>query len=133
FEDVRVSLSIKNLFGMIPTPWRGKFHGKDNALLDQSILNINKVYHSLFEVRGVLESVFSTSDYSDKLLDPMIYRNQPFIWGSNELVELDALVASQLGLDPHGISHLAGFAEQLGPWYHDTVDIGRMNPIEFSP
>ena len=49
-EEYRPSLAMKNFFGLIPHPLRIHFHGRDNCELDQNILDINKIYHSIFEV-----------------------------------------------------------------------------------
>ncbi|MBE0699131.1 MAG: DUF362 domain-containing protein, partial [Anaerolineaceae bacterium] len=46
FDPLGISMAIKNLFGLIPGPSRGKFHGEEHALLDQNIVDINKIYHS---------------------------------------------------------------------------------------
>jgi len=55
-----LSASIKNLFGLIPDPSRYvKYHGGDEEkLLSTSIVDINKVYQSLFNTKFVVESVF---------------------------------------------------------------------------
>jgi len=54
------SFSIKNLFGLIPDPTRyEKYHGGDpEKLLSRSIIDVHKIYQSLFDVKFVVESVF---------------------------------------------------------------------------
>lgn len=54
------SFSIKNLFGLIPDPNRyEKYHGGDpEKLLARSIIDVHKIYQSLFDVKFVVESVF---------------------------------------------------------------------------
>ena len=47
------SLTMKNLFGLLPQPSRYKYH--DN--LPESIVDINKVYRALFNVLGLCEGV----------------------------------------------------------------------------
>jgi uncharacterized protein (DUF362 family) len=126
-----VSLTLKNMFGMIPSPWRGKYHGENDSLLDQNIVDINRLYGSLFEVTGVIESVFSTSETLDNFLLPSIHRNQGLIWAGPETLELDALVTSQLGLNPSDVSYLRLAAERIKPWSEDSVTLGMTNPIEF--
>jgi len=55
------SLSIKNMFGLIPDPSRYvKYHGKDETGLVQSIIDINRVYQAVFECKYIAESVFET-------------------------------------------------------------------------
>lgn len=53
------SFTIKNLFGMIPDPLRPYWHGPKNSTITQSIIDINKIYHSLFNVFGICEAIFS--------------------------------------------------------------------------
>jgi len=52
------SLTIKNLFGMIPDPLRPYWHGPENITIIQNIIDINKLYHSLFNVFGICEAIF---------------------------------------------------------------------------
>lgn len=55
------SLSIKNIYGLIPDPNRfRKYHGEDDneSLLTQSIVDIHKIYQSLFDLKFIVESVF---------------------------------------------------------------------------
>lgn len=53
------SFTIKNLFGMIPDPLRPFWHGRKNSTITQSIIDINKIYHSLFNVFGICEAIFT--------------------------------------------------------------------------
>ena len=51
------SFTMKNLFGMIPDPLRPWWHGPKNSRIAKSIVDINKVYHSLFNVFGICEAL----------------------------------------------------------------------------
>jgi len=53
------SFTFKNIFGMIPDPLRSWWHGPDNNRIAASIIDINKVYHSLFNVYGICEALHS--------------------------------------------------------------------------
>ncbi|MFX1251440.1 MAG: DUF362 domain-containing protein [Promethearchaeota archaeon] len=128
FGLIGISLTLKNMFGMIPGPRRGKFHGKKDCKLNQSIIDINKIYMSLFHLRGLVEAVFSTTRTIDPV-NPTIYRNLGYVWGSNHGLELDAFITAQMGLDPYIVGHLALAAEQIGSWPHETVQLGRLNAI----
>ena len=55
------SFTIKNLFGMIPDPLRPWWHGPKNSRIATSIVDINKVYHSLFNVYGICEALSTTA------------------------------------------------------------------------
>ncbi|MDF1537577.1 MAG: DUF362 domain-containing protein [Candidatus Thorarchaeota archaeon] len=126
-----VSLSLKNMFGMIPTPWRRKYHGENEELLTQSILDINKIYESLFDVKGIIEAVFTTSETVDNPMDPLIHSNAGYIWASDNSIELDALVTNQLGLDPHGIDYLKQASKIFGEWSNQIEEYGRKHRVVF--
>jgi uncharacterized protein (DUF362 family) len=55
------SFTIKNLFGMIPDPLRSWWHGPNNSRIATSIVDTNKVYHSLFNVYGICEVMNTTA------------------------------------------------------------------------
>jgi uncharacterized protein (DUF362 family) len=128
---IGVSLSIKNLFGMISTPYRGKFHGTNDARLNDSIMDINKICHSLFDVRGVVEAIFSTSTSEDTLAQSKRLQNLGLIWGSNNIFELDAVITTQLGLDPQMVGHLALASHVFGQWSHQTLEVAKKKRMEF--
>ena len=92
------SFTIKNLFGMIPDPLRPFWHGPKNSTIVQSIIDINKIYHSLFNVFGICEAI-----YTLPLLDPEgkyegnlgrynIYEGSGFVAVGRNLAALDALL-----------------------------------------
>jgi hypothetical protein len=55
------SFCMKNLFGMIPDPLRPWWHGPNHSKIARSIVDVNKVYQSLFNVYGICEAIYSTS------------------------------------------------------------------------
>lgn len=93
------SLTFKNLFGMIPDPLRPFWHGPGNSTITQSIIDINKVYHALFNVFGICEAI-----YTLPLLHPegkhkgiysgrySVYEGTGFIATGRNLAALDALL-----------------------------------------
>jgi len=127
-----VSLSLKNMFGMIPTPWRRKYHGEDEELLTQSIMDINKIYNSLFDVVGIIEGVFSTSETVDNPMNPTIHSNTGYIWASVSLLELDALVTTQLGLNPNDVEYLQQASEIFGHWTSQIEEYGQKRKLDFT-
>jgi uncharacterized protein (DUF362 family) len=54
------SFTMKNLFGMIPDPLRPYWHGPKNLRSTTNIVDINKIYHSLFNIYGICEAFFAT-------------------------------------------------------------------------
>jgi len=94
-----MSLSTKNLFGLIPDPARyGKWHGENDSLLPQSIVDINKVYRSLFK------PCFWINEIVDRQL----------LVGSENSVQADAVTASLAGVDPKKIAYLQLASEVFG-------------------
>ena len=55
------SFTMKNLFGMIPDPLRPRWHGVNNLTSTRNIVDVNKIYHSLFNVYGICEALFETA------------------------------------------------------------------------
>ena len=55
------SYTFKNLFGMIPDPLRPWWHGPEGCSILHSIVDINKVYHALFNVYGICEALNLTA------------------------------------------------------------------------
>lgn len=51
------SFTLKNQFGLYPDPLRPWWHGPNNSRIEQSIIDINKVYHALFDVYGICEAL----------------------------------------------------------------------------
>jgi len=86
-----MSLSTKNLFGLIPDPARyGRWHGKNDSLLPQNIADINKLYRSLFA------PCFWINEIADREL---------FV-GSENSVQADAVTAGIVGVDAKEILYL---------------------------
>ncbi len=95
----QVSLSTKNLFGLIPDPARyGKWHGQNDSRLPQSILDINKIYRSLF----------SPCYWINEIKELGIFV------GSKNSVEADAATAKLMGIDPEKIDYLRKVANVFG-------------------
>ena len=53
------SFTFKNMFGMIPDPVRSWWHGPKHSRIARSIIDINKIYHSIFNVYGVCEALYT--------------------------------------------------------------------------
>lgn len=125
-----VSLSVKNLFGMIPGPGRySPYHGKQNCNLSQSVLDINKVYRSLFTVKGMIEGVLTTDVIEDMMGSATTHRDLHLLWASKDPIQLDALVAVQFDRDPSKIDYLRHSAETLGMWSNGVISDGEKNSL----
>jgi hypothetical protein len=55
------TFSLKNMFGLIPDPMRSWWHGPDSSRIVSSIVDINKIYFSIFNVLGMCASIDKTA------------------------------------------------------------------------
>jgi uncharacterized protein (DUF362 family) len=122
FYPLGVSFSVKNLFGLIPGPSRGKFHGKEHASLDQSIVDINKIYHSLFAVKGIIEAVHSSGYLETEADRTRVFPGSGAIFASEDTVSLDAFATALAGRAPESVGHLRLAAETFGAWDEQAVE-----------
>lgn len=120
-EPIAVSFSVKNLFGMIPGPSRWRYHGKQHSSLSRSIVDIFKVYDSLFNMKGVVEAVFTASIMDQEKKRAVIHENPGFVAGSKSPLDLDAVVATMIGRDPSEIGYLKLASETFGGWDEEAV------------
>lgn len=128
-EPMYVSLAVKNFFGMIPGPSRGRYHGEKHSKLNRSIVDIYKVYDSLFDVSGVVEAVLTASLRDPETMKWDTLENPGFVSASNDPLELDAFVTALLGMDPHNVGYLWLAAETFGGWKEETVARGQKSGI----
>jgi hypothetical protein len=54
------TFTLKNMFGFLPDPIRCWWHGPQNRRMNQSIIDINKLYSTFFDIVGVQESLGRT-------------------------------------------------------------------------
>ena len=54
------TFTLKNMFGLIPDPIRCWWHGPNNKRFNQSIIDINKLYSTYFNILGIHESLGKT-------------------------------------------------------------------------
>ncbi len=95
----QISLSTKNLFGLIPDPARyEKWQGKNDSRLSRSIVDINKIYRSFF----------SPCYWINEIKEMSIFV------GSKNSVEADAVTAKLIGVDPEKIDYLRKVANIFG-------------------
>ena len=114
------SFTMKNIFGMIPDPLRPWWHGTKDVLLPRSIIGINKIYHTLFNVYGICEGLNSRSvihsegKYEDQYTGSKynIIENPGFIAFGRDLVSLDAILGNLAGFDPKSFNDYLNLAEK---------------------
>ena len=126
-DDIVISLTLKNLFGMIPGPDRGMFHGEMNKSMNPSIVDMNKIYRSLFKTKGVVEGVLTAS--RGMTLEPQIYSNRGVLWTCDDTLELDAVVTAHVGMDPREVGYLRLAAQSFGDWDDEPVAQAASNKL----
>lgn len=123
WEDlIEVSFTIKNLFGMIPNPSRMKYHGKGHKDLHINIVDIYKIYDSLFTIKGVVEALKTASLHEVKTGKTCIYIDPEFVAVSDNPLELDAACALMMGKSSKENTYLKRAAETFGDWSPD-IDV----------
>ena len=127
---MHVSLSVKNFFGMIPGPSRGMYHGEKHSRLSRSIVDIYKVYDSLFDVKGVVEAVLTASLRDPETLKWENREDPGFASASDDLIELDAFVTALMGRDPNTVEYLRLAVDAFGEWNEETVSRGLENEMK---
>lgn len=124
------SLSMKNLFGLIPVPNRELYHGSDMETgLSRSIVDIMTIYKALFRVVGVCEGIYhipvtreeGKNQYKMIWTEYDVIENLGIVLGSEDLVTLDAYVNSLIGLDNDKRSILKIGEEVFGIWDRDEL------------
>lgn len=121
------SLSIKNMFGLVPDPLRTWWHGPENRRLTRSIIDITKVYATFFKLHGICEAINGIT-----VADPEGDINMP--WGryrmnrktctaayGSDLVELDAVLCALMRINPKAVQYIKAAKDILGKYKQKTV------------
>ena len=121
------SLTMKNLFGLIPDPLRSWWHGPNDQRLGSSIVDITKVYQAYFDVYGVCEA-FRDAVVSDPEGEVevawgrySVKEMSGFVSLGRDLVSLDAVLCGLMGVDPEAVNYLQLGGEEFGSY--DRVDV----------
>lgn len=111
------SFTLKNLFGMIPDPFQAWWHGPNHSRIASSIVDINKIYRSLFNVYGICEtlhtSLFSNpeGEFENIMGKYNIVRGLGVVAFGRDPVSLDAILCNLAGLD---ITSNGGYIDKAG-------------------
>jgi len=119
-DDIGVSLTIKNLFGMIPNSSRMRYHGKGHKDLHINIVDIFKIYDSVFNIKGVVEAMKTASVHDADEGKTCIIPDPRFVAVSKNPLELDAACALMMGIEPSKNKYLSRAAEVLGNWGNEV-------------
>lgn len=106
-RNIIVSLSSKNIFGLIPHPSRRDPYHKDNhKLIPQAILDINKIYMSVFEnslwinegIKSIVRHYCESNQYYEK--------NKGLVFAGHNPVEVDIETCREFGIEPQKVPYL---------------------------
>lgn len=123
------SFSIKNIFGLIPDPNRfEKYHGGDSEqLLSQSIVDIHKIYQSLFNTTFVVEGIFENCYMNWDTNKSTPFYNWGLIVGGKDGLEVDTVCCKLLGTE------FKGALSNLIKLYKETFGGNEKSNIESVP
>lgn len=121
------SLTLKNLFGLIPDPLRSWWHGPNDQRLGSSIVDIAKIYHAHFGVYGVCEAFKDAvvSDPKGAVEVPWgkysVMEMSGFVSLGRNLVSLDAILCGLIGVAPETVNYLQLGGEEFGAYDRENV------------
>jgi uncharacterized protein (DUF362 family) len=121
------SLTLKNMFGLIPDPLRSWWHGLKDVRLSRSIVDIAKVYAAYFPLVGVCEalSCYTVTDPDGDVKAPWgAYRIEDgggFVACGAKLVEVDAVVSGLIRVDPEKVGYTGPAREAFGAYNRAAV------------
>jgi uncharacterized protein (DUF362 family) len=128
------TICTKNMFGLIPEHVgygpRFTYHGEADKNLSQNIVDINKIYRSIFNVVGIIEGVNSLSynigEETGKHKSVFGYRydvleNKGLIYYSDDPLWLDAFVHQQCEKDPMKEEHLQLASKTFRRWPSELI------------
>jgi uncharacterized protein (DUF362 family) len=116
---VGFSLSLKNMFGLIPEPSRLAYHER----LPEAITDVHLLYGTFFRVVGVCEGIFHAvrvneggahdTAWGDRYDD---VEDLGVVVAGAKAAEADAFAAALFGLDISSRAVMTTAEERLGPW-----------------
>lgn len=114
-ESVLFSFSIKNLYGLIPSPSRMQYHDVDNNYvgLSESLIDIYLLYYILFQdTLWINEGIF-TQIQEHFGEDQYVERGENLLFAGTDPLSVDAEACSEFGLDPNRSDYYRRLARQL--------------------
>ena len=122
------SLTMKNMFGLIPDPLRSWWHGPNDKWLGRSIVDINKIYAALFNVYGICEAIrYMTVNHPEgEVKVPWggynIIRDPGVVALGKPLIVLDAILCGIIDVDPEKVSYLKLGEETFGSYDRSLIE-----------
>jgi len=99
-EGFAMTLSTKNLFGLIPDPKRSpKYHDHESKIIPYAILDMNKIYRALFECVFINEGIFTAIE-GPSPEKGRLRENVNLIVGGKNSINVDLATAKLVGINP---------------------------------
>jgi len=118
-DDAGFSLSLKNMFGLIPEPNRGIYHTR----LPEAVVDAHVLYGAFFDVVGVCEGVFHTIRMggAGEYDTAWGYRyddveGMGIVVAGAKAAEADAFAAALFGVDVSSRDVMTTAEKRLGWW-----------------
>jgi hypothetical protein len=90
----QATLSVKNLFGLIPAPTRYPlYHGPKNTDLPRNVVDINKIYRTLFNCFFAVEGISTLIKKYHPDNNHEVIKDWGYIIGGKNSVEVDNIAA----------------------------------------
>jgi hypothetical protein len=131
------SLSLKNMFGLIPDPLRSWWHGPTDNQLSQSIVDTTKLYATYFPLIGIMEAIssYTIPDPEGEVKTPWgayrIGKGGGFVACGKSLVELDAIVSGLIKVDTAKVGYLSLAEQVFGEYPRDAVTLASKYSTEW--
>ena len=113
------SLSLKNMFGLIPEPNRGAYHER----LPEAITDVHLLYGAFFDVIGVCEGIFHAVRVSAEGAHDTAWGDRyddveglGIVAAGAKAAEADAFAAALFGVDVSSRDVMTAAQERLGWW-----------------
>lgn len=126
------SLTLKNMFGLIPDPLRSWWHGPADKFLSRNIIDLNKVYHAFFNVYGICEAINSAiiSNPKGSIKTSWgnydVLKNLGFAWSSNNLISLDSVLCVFMDINPKKIEYIKLAEKDFGNVDKNVLKIAKI-------
>lgn len=133
------SLTMKNMFGMIPDPLRAWWHGPGDKHLAASIIDVNKIYASLFNLYGICEAIryAIVANPQGKVKAPWgnydIAENLGVIAMGRSLMQLDAVLCGLIKVNPDNVAYISQGEKIFGNVDKAQVEAAKVEAKQWFP
>ncbi|OGD47831.1 hypothetical protein A3K69_05825 [Candidatus Bathyarchaeota archaeon RBG_16_57_9] len=120
------SLTVKNMFGLIPDPMRSWWHGHKDERLNDSIVDAVKLYASYFTLYGVCEAFrnLTVSDPQGEVKTSWgcygVRGVEGFAVHGPNLIDVDAVTCGLIDVDPGKVGYISVGEKALGAYDRDA-------------